>query len=195
MERNTQFVGQSSAFLDSVERASRAAPMGRPVLVIGERGTGKELIAERLHQLSKRWAGVLVLICGGLLLLELLSRGRSRYARIGAGAARRATPVRLGLATPLALLALTALLALALGVPLVSLGRWLVISRSTAFPLGELASVTVRSLGLGLLGAVVTTVLALPVAWVSVRRGGWLSQLIERSTFGSVGVQVIVPMS
>ncbi len=128
-------------------------------------------------------AGVLVLICGGLLLLELLSRGRSRYARIGAGAARRATPVRLGLATPLALLALTALLALALGVPLVSLGRWLVISRSTAFPLGELASVTARSLGLGLLGAVVTTVLALPVAWVSVRRGGWLSQLIERSTY------------
>ena len=41
MERNTQFVGQSTAFLDSVERASRAEPMGRPVLVIGERGTGK----------------------------------------------------------------------------------------------------------------------------------------------------------
>jgi psp operon transcriptional activator len=60
MERTTQFVGQSLAFLDAVERASRAATLNRPVLVIGERGTGKELIAERLHHLSPRWAGPLV---------------------------------------------------------------------------------------------------------------------------------------
>ena len=60
MERANQFVGQSLAFLDAVERASRAAPLNRPVLVIGERGTGKELIAERLHHLSQRWAGPLV---------------------------------------------------------------------------------------------------------------------------------------
>lgn len=60
MERVNQFVGQSLAFLDSVERASRAAPLNRPVLVIGERGTGKELIAERLHHLSSRWSGPLV---------------------------------------------------------------------------------------------------------------------------------------
>ena len=60
MERANQFVGSSLAFLDAVERASRAAPLNRPVLVIGERGTGKELIAERLHHLSSRWAGPLV---------------------------------------------------------------------------------------------------------------------------------------
>ena len=60
MERTNQFVGQSLAFLDAVERASRAAPLNRPVLVIGERGTGKELIAERLHHLSSRWSGPLV---------------------------------------------------------------------------------------------------------------------------------------
>src|SRR5688572_26311576 len=60
MERSNQFVGQSLAFLDAVERASRAAPLNRPVLVIGERGTGKELIAERLHHLSPRWSGPLV---------------------------------------------------------------------------------------------------------------------------------------
>ena len=53
VERENQFIGQSSAFLDAVERASRAAPMRRPVLVIGERGTGKELIAERLHRLEQ----------------------------------------------------------------------------------------------------------------------------------------------
>src|SRR5918997_2277189 len=67
MERGSQFIGQSGAFLDAVERASRAAPMRRPVLVIGERGTGKELIAERLHRLSNRWEHPLVIMnCAAL---------------------------------------------------------------------------------------------------------------------------------
>src|SRR3546814_4659483 len=55
MERETQFIGQSATFQDAVDRAARAASLDRPVLVIGERGTGKELIAERLHRLSARW--------------------------------------------------------------------------------------------------------------------------------------------
>jgi psp operon transcriptional activator len=67
MERAEQFIGQSLAFLDAVERASRAAPLNRPVLVIGERGTGKELIGERLHHLSSRWAGPLIIMnCAAL---------------------------------------------------------------------------------------------------------------------------------
>jgi psp operon transcriptional activator len=67
MERTDQFIGQSLPFLDAVERASRAAPLNRPVLVIGERGTGKELIAERLHHLSSRWAGPLIIMnCAAL---------------------------------------------------------------------------------------------------------------------------------
>jgi psp operon transcriptional activator len=67
MERADQFIGQSLAFLDSVERASRAAPLNRPVLVIGERGTGKQLIAERLHHLSSRLAGPLIIMnCAAL---------------------------------------------------------------------------------------------------------------------------------
>jgi psp operon transcriptional activator len=67
LERSDQFIGQSLAFLDAVERASRAAPLNRPVLVIGERGTGKELIAERLHHLSSRWAGPLIVMnCAAL---------------------------------------------------------------------------------------------------------------------------------
>ncbi len=91
MERNSQFVGQSGAFLDSVERASRAAPMGRPVLVIGERGTGKELIAERLHQLSQRWAEPLVTLnCAALpeTLIEAELFGHEQGAFTGATRAR-----------------------------------------------------------------------------------------------------------
>ena len=48
-------IGRSRPFLDLVEQVSRVAPLDRPVLVIGERGTGKELIAARLHYLSRRW--------------------------------------------------------------------------------------------------------------------------------------------
>jgi len=91
MDRDVQFVGQSTAFLDSVERASRAAPLRRPVLVIGERGTGKELIAERLHQLSRRWAEPLVTLnCAALpeTLIEAELFGHEQGAFTGATRAR-----------------------------------------------------------------------------------------------------------
>jgi psp operon transcriptional activator len=91
MERGTQFIGQSSAFLDAVERASRAAALNRPVLVIGERGTGKELIAERLHRLSTRWDGPLVTMnCAALpeTLIEAELFGHEAGAFTGATRAR-----------------------------------------------------------------------------------------------------------
>lgn len=92
MERNTQLVGQSSSFLDAVERASRAAPLDRPVLVIGERGTGKELIAERLHHLSGRWDGPLIVMnCAALpeTLIEAELFGHEAGAFTGATKTRQ----------------------------------------------------------------------------------------------------------
>jgi len=50
-------LGESEAFLGFQERLARVAPVERPVLLIGERGTGKELAASRLHFLSGRWQG------------------------------------------------------------------------------------------------------------------------------------------
>ncbi|MBO9378528.1 phage shock protein operon transcriptional activator [Sphingomonas histidinilytica] len=91
MEREAQFIGQSLAFLDSVERASRAAALNRPVLVIGERGTGKELVAERLHRLSSRWDGPLVVMnCAALpeTLIEAELFGHEAGAFTGATKAR-----------------------------------------------------------------------------------------------------------
>jgi psp operon transcriptional activator len=58
MSRNSQpqtIIGQAPLFLEMLEHVSRAAPLSKPVLVVGERGTGKELIASRLHFLSGRW--------------------------------------------------------------------------------------------------------------------------------------------
>jgi psp operon transcriptional activator len=91
MERNTHLVGQSSTFLDAIERASRAAPLDRPVLVIGERGTGKELVAERLHHLSSRWDGPLVVMnCAALpeTLIEAELFGHEAGSFTGASKAR-----------------------------------------------------------------------------------------------------------
>ena len=60
MDKRSNLIGQSSSFLDAVEKTSRAAALSRPVLVVGERGTGKELIAERVHRLSPRWGSPLI---------------------------------------------------------------------------------------------------------------------------------------
>lgn len=57
MERKQEqtLIGESPVFLEVLEHASRVAQLNRPVLVVGERGTGKELIAARIHYLSPRW--------------------------------------------------------------------------------------------------------------------------------------------
>ena len=91
MERTAPVIGQSTAFLDALERASRAAPLDRPVLVIGERGTGKELVAERLHRLSPRWSQPLVIMnCAALpeTLIEAELFGHEAGAFTGAAKAR-----------------------------------------------------------------------------------------------------------
>ncbi len=83
----TEAIGQSEAFLDFQERLSRVAPINRPVLLIGERGTGKELAAARLHYLSGRWeAPFITLNCASLAptLIEAELFGYERGAFTGA---------------------------------------------------------------------------------------------------------------
>ena len=55
-----RLLGESPAFLQALDEVSAAAPLGKPLLIVGERGTGKELIAARLHYLSNRWDAVFV---------------------------------------------------------------------------------------------------------------------------------------
>lgn len=67
MQKPDNLIGESDHFLSVLDHVSRLAPLDRPVLILGERGTGKELIAKRLHYLSRRWDGPLVsLNCAAL---------------------------------------------------------------------------------------------------------------------------------
>jgi psp operon transcriptional activator len=85
-------LGQSRAFLRFREQLSRIASINRPVLLIGERGTGKELAASRIHFLSKRWQGPLVALnCSALSpsLIESELFGYEKGAFTGAENRRR----------------------------------------------------------------------------------------------------------
>ncbi|CAM3801593.1 ABC transporter permease [Nocardioides zeicaulis] len=128
-------------------------------------------------------AGVLVLLCLVLLLAELRLRGDRRYARIGRGAARTSVPLGLGAWRWPLLATLAGVVVLAVGVPAFSLVRWLVVGTSTEFPLGDLTEALASTVVLALLGALATTVAAVPVVWLAVRHRGRVSTLIERSTY------------
>jgi psp operon transcriptional activator len=80
-------LGSSPAWGAVMEEVSRVAPLDRPVLVIGERGTGKELVSARLHYLSRRWDRPFVkLNCAALAetLLETELFGHEAGAFTGA---------------------------------------------------------------------------------------------------------------
>ncbi len=65
-------IGQSPPFAAMLRQVSSLAPLDRPLLVLGERGTGKELIAARLHFLSTRWDQPLVKLNCAALAPDLL---------------------------------------------------------------------------------------------------------------------------
>ena len=87
-----ELVGNSSA-IDLVRRQIvRAAPLDHPVLIEGETGCGKEIIATQIHHLGKRRGKPLVVVnCAALpeALLESELFGHARGAFTGASTAKR----------------------------------------------------------------------------------------------------------
>lgn len=83
-------IGQSNSFVEVLEQVSQIAPLNKPVLIIGERGTGKELIAARCHYLSQRWQQqYLTLNCAALNENLLDSELFGHEAGAFTGAAKR----------------------------------------------------------------------------------------------------------
>jgi psp operon transcriptional activator len=89
--KTNEALGQSEKFLEFQELLARVAPINRPVLLLGERGTGKELAASRLHYLSKRWQGPFIALnCSALnpTLIESELFGYEKGAFTGANQRR-----------------------------------------------------------------------------------------------------------
>ena len=87
-----RMIGESACFLEMQEHISRVAPLNKSVLIAGERGTGKELIAARLHYLSPRWeAPFLKVNCAAMSesLLEAQLFGHEAGAFTGATKLRK----------------------------------------------------------------------------------------------------------
>ena len=85
-------IGESAVYLDFQQKVARAAKVDRPVIFVGERGTGKELAARRLHYLSDRWDGPLVTVNLAALpptLIESELFGYEKGAFTGASGARK----------------------------------------------------------------------------------------------------------
>ncbi|MCY1403599.1 molybdate ABC transporter, permease protein [compost metagenome] len=129
-------------------------------------------------------AGVLALSCLLLLTLESACRGKARYARVGSGSARLQRLVRLNRTSKvLALLLIVLTCVLALGVPLLTLGGWLLAGGVEVWQASDIWPALQQTLLLASVGALITTCAAIPVAWLSVRAPGRLPRVLESCNY------------
>lgn len=87
-----RMIGESASFLAMQEHVSAVASLNKPVLIVGERGTGKELIGARVHFLSNRWGNSYLKVnCAAVSesLLEAQLFGHEAGAFTGATSRRK----------------------------------------------------------------------------------------------------------
>jgi iron(III) transport system permease protein len=123
--------------------------------------------------------GVLVVCCFGLLGIEALLRGNERYARVGSGAARDPFKQKLGVLTLPAFLIVFATAGLSLGVPFITLARWLIIGGFDSWRLDSIGTALGQTIIFALSGALLTTIISVPMAWLSVRAPGRFQRIME----------------
>jgi iron(III) transport system permease protein len=128
-------------------------------------------------------ASVLVVCCLTLLVIEAVARGEECYSRIGPGAARMITRVVLGRATPFCLLLAGTVIALAVGVPLVTLGRWLTVGGAGIWRLQEIGAALAETVVLAIVGAMLATLAATPMAWLSIRAPSRFQRALEGANY------------
>jgi iron(III) transport system permease protein len=135
---------------------------------------------------------ILVIIGAALLAGESASRGRGRGARVGGGAAREARPRPLGRGTPLALGGVTAVVGLALGVPVGAIVYLMARGGATTLPTADLAGAAATTFGYAAAAGLVATLAALPIALMSVRYPGRRVRLLERTNMLVLAVPGLV---
>ncbi|WP_437749401.1 ABC transporter permease [Enterobacter mori] len=125
-------------------------------------------------------AGVLALCCLAILMLEGVTRGKTRYARIGAGAAREQKRWLLEPAMAwLGQLLFLTLVLLALGVPLIVLCRWIWLGGVENWMSADLWHSLRQTLMLGVGGALLTTACVIPIAWLGIRYPHRIFRMLE----------------
>lgn len=142
-------------------------------------------------------AVVLLALCLLCLFAEVKVRGPARYARVGSGVRRRASPLRLGRAGAPIFSGFVLLLVVTLAVPLATILYWLTQHGAAAITPAAggawaLLDATLSSVWLGLAGAALTVLLALPLGFLAARYRGPMITLIERTAYLAQGVPGIV---
>lgn len=135
---------------------------------------------------------VLMTLCIPVIWLEIRLRGSRRVSRVGKGSARKAQPVKLGRMTPLVLAGFTLLAVLALGVPLFMLGYWLVTGHSAGVGHEKIWPAIKGSVTLAGSGALLASLLAIPLVLLAIRQRSRLTLIAERLPYIVHGVPGVV---
>jgi iron(III) transport system permease protein len=123
---------------------------------------------------------VLVFCCMVLLSLEARLRGKGRSARVGSGVTARNRIILLGGWKYPALGLVVAVSAFSLGIPALTLGRWLIAGGVGVWKVGTIGLALWQTMVICLIGGFVVTLAAIPIAWLSVRRPARASRLLEK---------------
>ncbi|MFD7256190.1 ABC transporter permease [Streptomyces sp. NPDC059874] len=126
---------------------------------------------------------VLVVMTVVLVAAETRTRGKAGHARTGTGTARPAVPAQLGRWRTPALAWCAAVTAVAVLMPLTTLGYWLAVGNSATWDPGTLLDTAATTLGVAAAGAALTTLLALPVGVIAARHRGRTADLLEQSAY------------
>jgi iron(III) transport system permease protein len=142
-------------------------------------------------------AVVLLVLCIACLAAEYGVRGKAKYGRLAHGTRRAAARYRLGRWKILPPLGFGLLALITLGVPLGMILYWLTqptdaATSTAAYSAASLFAAGLASLRLGVLGATLTLVLALPLGILAARYEGWLVTLLERSAYLAQSIPGIV---
>lgn len=135
---------------------------------------------------------VLMMLCLPVVWVDMRMRAGKRVARVGRGSARVPNLVRLGKMTPVVLILFLILGLLSLGVPLSMLVYWLITGHSAGSGYSMLWPAVWGSLSLAGSGAIITSIIAIPLVMLSVRHKGRLAQIAERLPYIVHGLPGVV---